>query len=240
MITAPPFHTSGFLFRWIVAGSCAWLLGGLLANPVAHMVSSTIIPAQPMEIDDIFAGLLGILVSTTLIVSLASAVQAVLLRASIPHLRLWIVLSSLGWLCGIGVGLIVEFALSLPILLVMDGIFGSLLSDAFSRGLALLIVSLGIPVVIGAILGAFQPLVLERSLPPTTLWVWASMFGVTVGWLLSALTIQQLTHVPPLSVAWWVISCGVGGGVYSSITGIAVRWLVDWTADEQANVDGLV
>jgi uncharacterized membrane protein YeaQ/YmgE (transglycosylase-associated protein family) len=239
MVTARPLRGTRFLVRWIAAGSFAWLLGGVLANPVAHMISTTIMPAPQGKIDDIIAGLLGILVSTTLIMSLGSTVQALLLRERIPRLYHWIVLSSAGWVCGIVVGLCLAFILSLPMAILMDGIIGSLATDAVRRSLSMLIVSSVTIAVVGAILGVFQCLVLRRSLPQTTMWIWTSALGATGGWLLTVITIQWLTpFVPSLGVGWWVIVCSVGGGVYSSVTGIGLGWLFEYAPYAQIQVNG--
>lgn len=203
-----------------------WTMGGMLGVPLVAALSHAAFPEPRGKLDDIAGGLAIFVVGLTLMVGIGCTGQWLSLRLRLQLSWRWIAISSGSSLVGCVLGLIVAFCLSFPIGVIVTVTTGSILT---AQELANMTASMAWAfsfATIGVILGLGQSLLLRDHVQSTNLWICASMFGLTLGFL-AVLAVGKAAEWSLLKVAIpdWALIAGVGGGIYSLLTGLALVWL---------------
>jgi hypothetical protein len=215
-----------FFFLWMFTNLLTWMMGGMLCSPVIAALNAAVLPEPRGKVDDIVGGLVIVMVSLALILGMASTIQWFSLRARLHLSWHWITISIGSSVLGILLGLSVGFFLSFPIGATTMATLGATLTTQAVANMTALMVWAFSFATIGVILGWGQRLVLRNHVESPNVWIWASMFGLTFGFL-AVVAVGKMARWSVLSMTTpdWALLGGAAGGIYSLLTGLALVWL---------------
>ena len=178
---------------WVVLSTLsiliAWLISGVIISQIERVVGGTIEVAGRTRITEDF--LFDYVFFPTLVL-LTGLLQYLLLRHYLPRIGRWIAATALGWLLGIAV-VYLGYAIW-PVALNANSVWSSML--------------------IGAVTGLAQWLVLRRWVPRAGWWVLASVLGWGLVRLIAG---EVFTSLLELLII---------GAVPAAVTGLALWWLL--------------
>ncbi len=215
-----------FFCLWLITHLLTWTVGGLLCIPVTAILSQSVLPEPHGKVDDIIGGLIIIVVCLTLTVGMGGIIQWFSLRTRLHLSWHWIAISLGSTILGILLGLSVGFFLRFPIGITITATLGATLTTQEVANMTALMVWAFSFATIGVILGWGQRLVLGNHVESPNVWIWASMFGLTFGFI-AVVAVGKVAYwsVLRMTAADWALIGGVGGGTYSLFTGFALVWL---------------
>jgi hypothetical protein len=194
MITADSRKPKWFFYPgWVVLSTLsiliAWLISGVIISQIERVVGGTIEVAGRTRITEDF--LFDYVFFPTLVL-LTGLLQYLLLRHYLPRIGRWIAATALGCLLGIAV-VYLGYAIW-PVALNANSVWSSML--------------------IGAVTGLAQWLVLRRWVPRAGWWVLASVLGWGLVRLIAG---EVFTSLLELLII---------GAVPAAVTGLALWWLL--------------
>jgi hypothetical protein len=214
-ITVPMERRIGWAFwlQWVLANALAWLVGAALIVPVSYTIFNLLADARIMYFSYEVASsyIYGSMIGGAIYGVLIGAMQWFVLHHYIHRLLLsWMVLSILGW--ALGAGVLAYGAATFSNDLLAPGVRG---------------------VVLGAIVGALQWLVLRRYAYHAGWWV----LMVGIGWGLSSLAYSLFEGIlgSTLANADPPILGGISGAVFGAITGLVMMWLLNHPKQQIVN-----
>ena len=195
MITADNRKPKWFFYPgWVVLSTLsiliAWLISGVVVSQIERIVGGTIEVAGRTRITEDF--MFDYVFFPTLVL-LTGLLQYLLLRHYLPRIGRWIAATALGWLLGIAV-VYLGHAIW-PVALNANSVWSAML--------------------IGAVTGLAQWLVLRRWVPRAGWWIPASVLGWGLVRLIAG---KVFTNLLELLII---------GAVPAAVTGLALWWLLN-------------